>query len=203
MLRRRWWMRQMLTCGEITKRGGAGNLANCLGGYLSGEWVMPAAPAVPFLILFLICFTGKKPRAPQQNSVYFFLLTVVYFYVAFSSLLLQATCVSLGVILCFVSKLGHYPILYSLFDPWNVHPKCIIVPGEAFTYRQGDLLFLQSVLISYSQALISSILGWGFISVSRSYLVLEGRREDMLCCGQGHRTQGWCKQSQGHTGAIC
>lgn len=29
---------------------------------------MPAAPAVPFLILVLISFTGKRPRAPQQNS---------------------------------------------------------------------------------------------------------------------------------------
>lgn len=29
---------------------------------------MPAAPAVPFLILVLICFTGKRPRAPHPNS---------------------------------------------------------------------------------------------------------------------------------------
>lgn len=72
MLQRRWWMRQMLTCGEITKRGGAGHLANCLGGYLSGEWVTPAAPAVPFLILLLICFTGKRPRAHTKIQSIFF-----------------------------------------------------------------------------------------------------------------------------------
>lgn len=54
---------------------------------------MPAAPAVPFLILVLISFTGKRPRAPQQNPGHFpHLSAVAYFYVAFSSL--QATCVS-------------------------------------------------------------------------------------------------------------
>jgi hypothetical protein len=102
----------MLTRGEMAKRGGAGHLANCLGGYLSGERVTPAAPAVPFLILLLIRFIGKRPRALHQNfSPFLPLLTVVYSYPAFLSL--QATCVSLGVIICFVSKLGHYAILYS------------------------------------------------------------------------------------------
>lgn len=79
---------------------------------------MPAAPAVPFLILLLIYFTGKRPRAPHQNPVHPLppIDKGIFLCRFSSSLLLQVTCISLGVILCFVSKLGHYPILCSLFD---------------------------------------------------------------------------------------
>lgn len=80
---------------------------------------MPAAPAVPFLILVLIWFTGKRPRAPHQNLGRFFSPTYwqwcVYLYTAFPSLLLQATCISLGAVLCFVSKPRQHPIFDSLF----------------------------------------------------------------------------------------
>jgi hypothetical protein len=126
MLWRRWSMCQMLTCcDEITEMGGAGQLANCLGGYLSGEWVIPAAPAVPPQILVLICSTGRMPEPLHQNSSLFFILWQSYIsYIPFflparawlsHSMPVAAHLhfpISLGRVRSFVLRLGSF-LFYS------------------------------------------------------------------------------------------